>query len=239
MEQQSLPVDVVPETVAPVSSLSGLFEVFYSPASWFEKLQAQPKILIPYIILAVLTVGMFYGAGDLIVKMQMESPQMQEQLQGQPLPDSAAKMMWYSTVIGGTIALLLAPLLAAGLALFWGNVVFAGRASFKSLLSVMLYGELIYAVGNLLVLPLVLAKDSLAVGLNLGILVADRGPQDVLYTALSKIDLFIIWEIMVVGIGLAIIYGFPRNKGYLMSVLSLGLLSVLAVAAAPILSMLG
>ena len=237
MEQQSLPVDVVPQTAAQVSSFSGLFEVFYSPASWFEKLRSDPKVLIPYIVLAVFTAGLFIGAGDLIVKMQMESPQMQEQLQGQPLPDSAAEMMWYSTVAGGTISYLLLPLLAAALALFWGNVVFAGKASFKSLLSVMLYGELIFAVGNLLVLPLVLAKDSLAVGLNLGILVANRGVQDVLYAALSKIDIFIIWEIIVVGIGLSIIYGFPRNKGYKLSVLSLGLLSVLAVAGAAIGSM--
>ena len=164
---------------------------------------------------------------------------MQERLQGQPLPAQAAEIMWYSTVAGGAISYLLVPLLAAALALFWGNVVFAGRGSFKSLLSVMLYGELIYAVGNLLLLPLVLAKDSLAVGLNLGILVADRGVQDVLYTALSKIDIFIIWEIIVVGIGLSIIYGFPRNKGYKLSVLSLGLLSVLAVAGSAIGSMFG
>ncbi len=232
MEQQNAPNDALPQTAAQVSSFSGLFEVFYSPASWFEKLKAQPKIPIPYIILAVLTAGMFYGIGDLVVKMQLESPQMQEQLQGQPLPASAAEMMWYSTVIGGTIAILLAPLLAAALALFWGNVVFAGKASFKSLLSVMLYGELIYAVGNLIVLPMVLAKDSLAVGLNLGILAADRGLQDPLFVALSKVDLFIIWEIIVIGIGLAIIYGFPRNKGYKLSVLSMGLLTILGVAGA-------
>ncbi|MCK4372793.1 MAG: YIP1 family protein [candidate division Zixibacteria bacterium] len=237
MEQQSLPAEALPQTATPVSSFKGLFEVFYSPASWFEKLRSDPKVLIPYIVLAIFTAVVFFVAGDLIVKMQMESPQMQEQLQGQPMPDSAAAMMWYSTVIGGTIAMLLAPLLAAALALFWGNVVFAGKASFKSLLSVMLYGELIYAVGNLIVLPLALAKDSLAVGLNLGILAADRGLQDVLYTALSKIDIFIIWEIIVVGIGLAIIYGFPRNKGYKLSVLSMGLLTILGVAVAAIGSM--
>ncbi|MCK4462083.1 MAG: YIP1 family protein [candidate division Zixibacteria bacterium] len=237
MEQQSLPVDVVPETAPPVSSFKGLFEVFYSPASWFEKLRSDPKVLIPYIVLAIFTAVVFFVIGDLVVKMQMESPQMQERLQGQPLPAQAAEIMWYSTVVGGTIALLLAPLLAAALALFWGNVVFAGKASFKSLLSVMLYGELIYAVGNLLVLPLVLAKDSLAVGLNLGILAADRGLQDPLFVALSKVDLFIIWEIIVIGIGLAIIYGFPRNKGYKLSVLSMGLLTILGVAGAAIGSM--
>ncbi len=237
MEQQSISAEALPQTATPVSSVSGLYEVFFSPASWFEKLRSNPKVLIPYIVLAIFTAVVFFVAGDLIVKMQMESPQMQEQLQGQPMPAQAAKIMWYSTVVGGTIALLLAPLLAAALALFWGNVVFAGKASFKSLLSVMLYGELIYAVGNLIVLPMVLAKDSLAVGLNLGILVAERGLQDPLFVALSKIDLFVIWEIIAIGIGLSIIYGFPRNKGYKLSVLSMGLLTILGVAGAAIGSM--
>ena len=237
MEQQSLPVESSPPMATSVSSFRGLIEVFYQPSVWFEKLRSDPKVLVPYIVLAIFTAVVFFVLGDLIVKMQMESPQMQEQLQGQPLPAQAAEMMWYSTVIGGSLVMMLVPLAAAALALFWGNVVFAGKASFKSLLSVMLYGELIYAVGNLLVLPLALAKDSLAVGLNLGILVADRGLQDPLFAALSKVDLFVIWEIIVIGIGLSVIYGFPRNKGYKLSVLSMGLLTILGVAGAAIGSM--
>jgi hypothetical protein len=217
----------------------GLIEIFYQPAAWFEKLRSTPKVLVPYMVLAALTIGLFLLIGDVIVKMQMESPQMQEQLQGQSLPAEVAEFMWWSMVGGGTFVLMLAPLLAAALAMFWGNIVFAGKASFKAVLSVMLYGELIFAVGNLLVVPLVLAKDSLAVGLNLGVLVASRGLQDPLFMALSKVDLFIIWEIIAVGIGLSVIYQFPRNKGLWLSVLSMGLLTILGVAASAIGSMIG
>lgn len=239
MEHQGLPADASPSSAPPVSSFAGLIEVFHKPAAWFEKLRGNPKVLVPYMVLAVLTIGMFLLIGDVIVKMQMESPQMQEQLQGQALPEQAAVMMWWSTVIGGTFVMMLAPLLAAALALFWGNIVFAGKGSFKALLSVMLYGELIFAVGNLLVVPLVFAKDSLAVGLNLGVLVASRGLQDPLFMALSKVDLFIIWEIIVIGIGMSVIYRFPRNKGLWLSVLSMGLLTILGIAASAIGSMIG
>ena len=107
------------------------------------------------------------------------------------------------------------------------------------MLSVILYGEMIYAIGNLLVVPLVLAKDSLAVGLNLGVLVAERGLQDPLFMLLSKVDLFFIWELIVVGIGLSVIYRLPRNKGLTLSVLSIGLLTGIAVAASAIGSMIG
>ena len=231
--QQSGP-ESIEMTAGAVSSFRGLVEIFYQPAAWFEKLRYNPKILVPYIVLAVLTVGMFLALGDLLVEMQMQSPQFQEQLERGSISPDIVSIMWISAVTLGSITMLLAPLVAALLALFWGNVVLAGKASFKSLLSVMLYGEIIWAVGNLLIVPLALAKKSLAVGFNLGVLVAERGLQDVLYTALSKVDLFIIWEIVAIGIGLSIVYRLPRNKGYLLSVLSVGLLSVLAVAGAAI-----
>ena len=232
MDQQNISTDGLSSQKRSVSSLAGIIEVFYQPAVWFEKLRNNPKVLVPYLVLGGLTATLFYFIGDYIVKMQMESPQMQEQLQGNPLPAEAAEFMWWSTVGGGTIVMLLVPLVAAALAMFWGNIVYAGKVSYKALLSVMLYGEIIYAVGNLLMVPLVLAKDSLAVGLNLGVLVADRGLQDPLYVALSKCDLFIIWEIIVIGIGLSVVYGFTRNKGMYLSVLSMGLMTAVGVAGA-------
>ena len=119
----------------------------------------------------------------------------------------------------------LIPLVAALLALFWGNFVFAGKASFKQLLSVMAYGSIVSALGMLVVLPMALAKGDLAVGLSLGPLAASQGIESLAFVALSKIDVFIIWEIIVVGIGLAAVYGLPRNKGYRLSVLSTGMLS--------------
>ena len=109
------------------------------------------------------------------------------------------------------------------------NFVFAGKARFKQLLSVMLYGEIIYGLGMIVVLPMVLAKKSILVSLSLGVLAASQGPESILYLALSKIDLFLIWEIIAIGIGLSVIYGIPRNKGYLLSVLSMGMLSIMHV----------
>jgi len=238
MEMQNVPAAETSAPVAKVSSLKGLAQVFYNPTGWFEQVQQQPKVLLPYIVLTLLTAIVFAGMGNILVHMQMNSPELQERLQGQPLPPQAATWMWYSTVIGGTIVLSLVPLVAAALALFWGNVVFAGHVRFKSLLSVMVYGELIYAVGNLLVLPLVIAKKSVAVGLNLGVLVADRGLEDPLWVALSKVDLFIIWEIIVIGIGLSVLYRFPRNKGLLTSVLSMGLLTIIGILIAVVKSMI-
>ena len=95
-----------------------------------------------------------------------------------------------------------------------------------------MFAEFIYAVGFLISWPLVVAKDSLTVSFSLAVLVADRGPQDLLYVILSKISIFHIWEVIALGMGLAIMYEFPRNKGYLLSVITIGLIALLHIGFA-------
>lgn len=229
MEQgDSSPVVTEPITTKGLS-FRGLVEVFYKPAVFFEVLKEKPKIIVPYIVYAIILLAFFVPATDIIYDMQVNSPQFQERMQDQPLPPQAQQMMRYSIMIGGPITLLLVPLLAAVFAVFWGNFVFAGKARFKQLLSVMLYGEIIYGLGMLVILPMVLAKKSILVSLSLAVLAAGQGADSILYLALSKIDLFLIWEIIAIGIGLSIVYGVPRNRGYTLSVLSMGMISILHV----------
>ena len=118
----------------------------------------------------------------------------------------------------------------SALAAFWGNFIMAGKARFKQVTSVILYGEILYAVGFLVQVPLMLYKNTLLVSLSLGVLVPNPSPTNVLYLILSKFNVFLIWELIVVGIGLSIIYGFSRNKGFLLSVLSVGLAAALQLA---------
>jgi len=229
MEQENT-VPTEPQSVGNKGlSFRGLAEVFYKPSAFFHQLKDHPKVLISYIVLAILLFGFFAATVDLIYDMQVNSPQFQAQMQGQEMTPQIEQIMKYQILIGGPVVILLVPLVAALLGLFWGNFVFAGKAKFKQLLSVMLYSEVIYTVGLMVILPMVLAKKSLLVSLSLGVLAASQGPESILYLALSKIDLFLIWEIIAIGIGLSVIYGIPRNKGYTLSVLSMGLISIMHV----------
>lgn len=232
--------------VAPVAtgadkglSLRGLFEVIYKPGQFFLNLKNNPKILIPYIGLFILTAIAMYLMMDVIVKMQIESPQMLERLQGQPFPESAKGFMRISTFAGGVIVSMLIPLIAALLAIFFGNFVMAGKARFKQVLSVMLYGQFLFEIGGILAALFIYTKEQMMAPFSLGFLAIGKGFQSVEFVALSKIDLFNIWEIIVVGIGLAAIYGFNRNKGLILSVLSVGMLSILHIIFTAIGTLLG
>ena len=131
-------------------SFKGLFEVFFKPGQLFEKIKNNPKILIPYLGLLVLSLISMYFMIDAFVKMQIESPELQERLQGQPLPESALSIMRISGYVVGVLATLLIPLIAALFAMFFGNFVMAGKARFKQILSVMIYGQFLFEIGTLI-----------------------------------------------------------------------------------------
>ena len=207
----------------------GLVDVVLKPATFFEELRAQPKVLVPLLAVICLAVLFFIFTKDIIYTMQMNSPEGQKQMQNLTMTPQMEKVIKYQIVIFGSITLSLVVLIAAALAYFWGNFVFAGKAAFKQLFSVALYGEWIIALGMIVGLPIIIAKDTLIAPFSLGVLAAGQGLDSFAYTALSKIDLFGIWEIIVIGIGLSAVYGVPRKKGYLLSLLSIGMLSVLHV----------
>lgn len=210
-------------------SLKGVIQVLYEPSSFFQQINENPKVLIPYIVLGVLAFIFLFSTKNLIMQAQMSSSQFQQRLQGQELTPQIKQMIKISILGFGIIGMLLTPLIEAVFALFWGNFVLAGKAKFKKLLSVMLYGEIIYALGWIITMPFMLLKYSALVSFSLAPLVASQGPESMFYLILSKINLFLIWEIIAVGIGLSIIYGISRNKGYLLSFLSVGMLSILHI----------
>lgn len=230
MENKNLEVE---ENVSHDSlfAFKGIAEVFYKPAEFFIKLKDNPKILVPYIIFTLLTFASLFLLKDLIVAKQTSSPQFVEQMDktGQSVTPELISIMKISTLVAGTIAMSLYPLVVAALALFFGNFVMAGKGSFKKLLSVALYGGIVYVLGSMILIPMMLAKNSMMVSFSLAVFATDLGMESITYIALSKISIFQIWEIIVVGIGFATIYDFPRNKGYILAVLSVGLLSVLQI----------
>lgn len=207
-------------------SFAGLYRVITGPNELFEQLKSNPRVLIPYIVMGVVLVFYALGVSDIMLRMQLEA--IREQATQLPSGFNADSLKY--TGMAAVVAFgLLTPLVASGLALFFGNFIMAGKASFKQLLSVMLYGEIVFLLGLLVHLPLILLKDTLLVTLSLAALLPNPDPSSAIWVGLSKIGFFNIWEIIVIGIGLSVVFGFSRNKGYTLAVLSIGLLSIMKV----------
>lgn len=69
-------------------SLRGIAEVFYAPSRLFTELKENPKVLVPYLVLALIgLIGLFLLV-DLILEAQKAAPQYQRQMetQGELMP---------------------------------------------------------------------------------------------------------------------------------------------------------
>lgn len=236
---ESLVVPVAPEEKKrhPGLGFKGLLEVFVNPSGLFAKVKEDPKVLVPYLAVVLAAAGFMFIVLDYIIQAQMQTEQMQKMMERGLTREQAAGMMRVTVPLFGSTALALGPLIIGALALFWGNFVFAGKSNFKTILSVVLFGEFLFILASWVHIPLIIAKDSMAVSLSLAALLPEANLESPLYVLLSKISVFHIWEIFVLGIGFSIIFDFSRNKGMWVSVLSMGLLSMLHVLVTAIGSM--
>jgi hypothetical protein len=216
--------EMVPKTSG--GGLTGLYEVITDPAGLFTRMKETPRVLAPYVALVVVLLFSFYMMSDFIVRIQLD---LLRERGAPPGVGPTPEQMKYSFIIMGTLTMALVPLLTSLLTLFWGNFVMGGKARFKQLLSVSVYSEYLFALGVLVMVPLVLYKGTILISLSAAMLLDNPNPQGVLYVALSKISVFHIWEFIALGIGFSTIYGFSRNKGYVLAVLSMGLLILLHV----------
>ena len=218
---------VTPNQTAPVSSFKGLIEVFYQPTAFFAKIKENPRVLVPWIIVGVVGLVSFYFLAPLLIDVQMQALRAREDIPAGQIPSE--DMMKISMYIGALIMTIILPLLYAGLAMFWGNFVLGGKTGFKQALSVVLYGEWVFTVLSIPVVLMALAKGSMLVSISPAILLANQGLESPWYLLASKFGLRYIWEFIVLGIGFSAIYGFTRNKGYIIAVLSMGLVALIHV----------
>ena len=102
-------------------------------------------------------------------------------------------------------------------ALIVGNTFMGGSAKFGQLLNVTAWAYMISILENIVKIPLMLSKWSLEVHTGLGVLgIGEKG--SFINSLFASIDIFAIWRIVLIAIGMAIIYN-KKTKPYLVAML--------------------
>lgn len=242
-------INVTESVTSPVGSgnlsFAGLIQVFTSPGQFFEKLKNSPKILMPYLVIVVVSMLGIYLASSLMTRERFEEmmlkPKMAEVLKQQRVASGLTEEQFIKSqetpgAVSILVARVLAPLIIGALLLFVGNFLMGGAASFKQVLSLVLYTEVLFAIGFLFVSILIVMKGSAAVSFSPAILIIEDGMTSTLFVALSQLSLFHIWQVVVLGIGSSQIFGISSNKGYVVSVLSVGTIVLLNIAMAGVMN---
>jgi hypothetical protein len=190
--------------------------VFTGPTEAFAAFNRKPRIIAVLIIAIILGfIGNYfmteYSAKmqyDLVSKSSTIPPQQLEQMRGD-VENPDRLMGGIFAVVGQIIGGLIIALIAWGI----GSFVMGGDSTFKKVWGVTLLGGLIPLIGILVKLPLVIAKDSIYVSLGPAALFPDKDFTSIFYGILSFFDIFMIWSMIVTGIGFAAIFNISRGKG--------------------------
>lgn len=199
-----------------------IVSIFTAPSKVFTGLKEKPvwtkPFIIVLIIIALSSAFTVMLAKDAIITKQEEAfqergmndeqiEQAKKFIQG-PLPIVFAG-------IGGAIVVAVLLLLFA-LVLKLLVPVFGGTSAFKSVFSVVSFSALIMVPAAVLKLMLVAITKSPYVTTSLALLTPTMEKTSLLYQFLAGFDFFIIWEMILVAIGINIVSGVKKQNAYIL-----------------------
>jgi len=228
---------------APKGLLARIVGIFFAPRETFAEVAARPRVL------GALSVGMIVVILALFALFSTEAGQqawIDQQVQGsqsfgRSLNDQQiAGMERIAPYMGYIVAglyLVFIPIVVmvmSGILLGIFNALLGGDATFKQVLAVVSHAGLITVLQTLFAMPLDYFRGTLTSPTTLGVFVPFLEEKSFLSLLLGTIDLFHVWWLVTLSIGLAVLY--KRRTGTiatsLLTVYGVIILAIAAVRAA-------
>ena len=202
---------------APVQEMNWLariFNIFFEPRKVFESLKAKPKWLVPFIIVCLITLLFLFLASGIIVSEQIAKTEANQQLTDAQ-ESVIANWIKISMFVFGPIWLALA-LFAVSLVLYFVfNILMGGDSTFIRVLSVVSHSYLISIPATIVHLPIILIKKSVDVHTSLALVLPVELKEKFLYRFLDGFDIFTLWQVIVLALGLSVMYNFSFKKSFI------------------------
>jgi hypothetical protein len=112
----------------------------------------------------------------------------------------------YTGALGQAISLTLIALIIAGIALGVFNAILGGDGKFKQVYAIVAHSGVVITLATLFGLPLAYARETMSSTTNLGVFVPFLDENSLPARFLGSIDLFQVWWIVSLSIGLGVLY---------------------------------
>jgi len=194
-----------------------LIGVFISPSETFEDVARKPGFWAPLIAVVIGSVAvietMLWKIGaERITRANFEQSKQAASMSPEQIDQAVSQAAKFTSVamhIAGFLGAPIVLLIIAGVGILIVNVIFGARASFKTVFSVVCYADLISLLGALMSVALILFGDpehfnsQNPVPGNIGFFLSQHDVSKPLYTLASSVDIFSIWLMILLGIGLS------------------------------------
>uniref|UniRef100_A0A7V1EHH6 YIP1 family protein n=1 Tax=candidate division WOR-3 bacterium TaxID=2052148 RepID=A0A7V1EHH6_UNCW3 len=202
--------------------MKNIINIFTNPSTVFISVKEKPEwfkpLIVVLILLSLISVFTISTSKDLIDAQQIEAMQkrnMTEEQIEQAMKFASGPIIYVSAIFGtflGTAGILL--IFALLLNIFIPMI--GGEGSYKLVFSVVSFSALIKIPAHLLRWILVMLKHSLEVSTSLALFLPSLGTNTFAYRFLSNIDFFIIWEMLLVALGISITNNLKRKNAYIL-----------------------
>lgn len=212
-----------------MSILSNVINTYTAPDKVFKAVKDFnfKKALIPLLILAVVGVISFWIIQDLATEAgydaAIERIESSSRIADDQKEEIIAKMDermsgpnymgWIFSFLGNPIAVFFMALVA----LIVGNTFMGGSAKYGQLVNITAWAYMVAILEAIVKIPLMLSKWSLEVYTGLGVLgIGEKG--SFINSLFAGIDIFAIWRIVLIAIGMGIIYN-KKTKPYIVAMI--------------------
>ena len=211
---------------------SWILGIFVDPKSTFEqvndaverphpgdasKTKDMSKWWLPVLITIVVVIGIsLYTVPKFVAPMQADAIREMVVERGGTAADAeqairmSSAMLLPGTIIGATVVTFIMLFVFAGVSHLVMKMA-GGKGRFRNARAVVAWGMLVTALGSIVKLPLMIVKGSALVETGPTLFFRSLEPSDRLYRFLSSLDIFTIWWLVLLVVGLSI--GYRSSKG--------------------------
>ena len=200
---------------AEMSVVGRMLRVFYAPSETFEAVSEQRSAadwLVPTVIVAAVIFVSTYLTSPIYVAEAME--QIREQTSAeQPSVEGTGDAIRISGLIAAPVMTFVMLFIGAAIYLLVGKLL-GGLLGYGHCLALVAYTSLISILQHIVKTPLVLANETMNVQIGLGMFISEEARQSFGGHLLSLIDPFVVWMVVIAGLGLSIVGQIERSRAY-------------------------
>ncbi len=228
---------------APMGLMSRFIGIVTSPRDTFVKVAAHPKWLGMLVLIVVVAggLGTWFQSTEVGRQATFEASVKYMEAFGVKLNDQAYDQMqrsmldapvWRTILQVGLSTVIVMPIIYLAIAgILFGvfSAALGGGATFKQVFATIVHSSVISALAQVFTYPIAYLRGAMTSATNLGVLFPMLPEGSFLAKFLGTIDLFTVWWVMVMAIGLAVVY---RRKTRPIAISFFAIYGVIAVAIA-------
>jgi len=197
-----------------------ILDIYFAPGKVFTALKEKPKWIIPLVIVLVvvaLTAVMPLNLAREEITMRQEEALRERGLTEEQMEQARQFTQGPVAMISGALSAAIFTVILLLIFTLVTNLfvpLFGGESGFKKVFSVICFSSLVVIPSAILKLIMIAITKSPYVTTSLAMFVPALGKDSFTYQLLAGFDFFVIWEMILVSMGISVTNNIPRKNAY-------------------------